>query len=237
MLSSTLLILTMGWLMQTPVAPLPAIEDAEQEIVRKFSAIDSLAATITNEEFQEKDGKSVSVKIVRKVEWMRSGGAFLYRAESTSTTIQKGTGPETRRVVKSTTVSDGRRVVSLSDDNGQVKAVQRRADVTVTPDVKAMFEELRKDSKLTRFPDVHVGRDDCYAVQVVPKERKGSDILQTMIYFRKDLGLDVRTVVYDKDNKIMFSSTTTDVVVNPRLSPESFVITIPDGVELINENR
>lgn len=224
-----------NWIAQAPTAP--SVEEAEKDIVRRFSAIDSLSATITNEETQETSGKLVKVQIVRQVEWMRSGAAFLYRSVSTSTTTQKEGTRETRRVVKTTTVSDGAKVVSLVDSEGHIKAVQRRADVTVTPDVGAMFEELRKDSKLNRFPDVVVGRDSCYAIQVLPKERKGSDLLQTMIYFRKDIGLDVRTVVYNKDNKVMFSSTTTDVKVNPKLSRDLFVLTIPNGVELIDESR
>lgn len=231
------LLFAMGWLSQVTENAQPSVEDAEKAIVQRFSAIDSLAATITNEESQEIGGKLTSVRIERQVEWMRSDAGFLYRAHSTTTTVQKDERGESKRVTSSDIVSDGAKVVSLTLDSGRLKATQRRADVTVTPDVRAMFEELRKDSKLTRFPDVRVGRDDCYAIQVVPKKREGSDILQTMIYFRKDIGLDVRTVVYNRDNKVMFTSTTTNVRVNPKLSPDLFVLTIPDGVELVDETR
>jgi len=214
-----------------------SLEEAENKIVERFAEIESLAATITNEESQKSEGKEISVRIVRQVEWMRKGAAFLYRAQSKATTTRKDGQSTTTREDSSTTVSDGVRVVRLGEEEGRMKATQRNADVTVTPDIKAMLDELRKDNTLKRFPDVKVGLDDCYAIQVLPKQREGSDLLQTMIFFRKDIGLDVRTVVYGKKNEIIFTSTTTNVKVNPKLPPDRFVLTIPDGVELMDESR
>lgn len=216
---------------------LGTVEEAEKNIVSRFAQIQSLAATITNEESQEDQGRQVSVVITREVEWMRKGRGFLYRAQTRTKTTQKDAHGSTTLESSSTTVSDGERVVRMAEQDGTVTAVQRNADVTVTPDIAAMFEQLRKDSTLKRFPDVKVGTHDCYAIQVVPKEKKGSDILQTMIYFRKDIGLDVRTVVYGKENRTIFTSTTTHVRVNPTLSPDHFILTLPDGVELIDQSR
>jgi outer membrane lipoprotein-sorting protein len=214
-----------------------SLEEAEKNIVSRFGNIQSLAATITNEESQEIKGKKVFVMITRQVEWIRKGSAFLYRAQTRMKTTQADKHGATTQESTSTTVSDGERVVRLTEQDGALTATQRNADVTVTPDVRAMFEQLKQDSKLKRFPDVKVGLDDCYAIQIVPKEKKDSDILQTMIYFRKDIGLDVRTVVYGKDNKTIFTSTTTNVRVNPSLSADRFVLTLPDGVELIDETK
>jgi outer membrane lipoprotein-sorting protein len=220
------------------VSPTPgSVEEAEKSIVERFGAIQSLAATLTNEESQEIEGKQVAKVITRQVEWIRQGQRFLYRAEARAKTTQTDAhGPSTRES-SSTTVSDGEKVVRLTDQDGKVSAVQRKADVTVTPDVHAMFEQLRRDSTLKRFPDVKVGLDDCYAIQVVPKDKKESDVLQTMIYFRKDIGLDVRTVVYGKKNQPIFTSSTTNVRLNPTLSPDRFVVTLPDGVELIDQSK
>ncbi len=214
-----------------------SLEEAEKNIIERFNAIHSLAATMTNEESQEKDGKRTTVIITRQVEWVRKDQGFFYRAETRTKMTQAGGGEKSSREFSSTTVSDGERVVRLTEQDGAVTAVQRKADVTETPDVRAMFEELRKDSKLKRFPDVKVGTDDCYAIQVIPKERKGSDISQTMIYFRKDIGLDVRTVVYGKDNKPIFTSTTTKVRPNLEIPADRFAITLPDGVQLIDQTR
>lgn len=212
-----------------------SVEEAEKNIVERFQRIQSLTATITNEESQDDKGKTTSVVITRNIEWMRKGTRFLYRAETTTRTTEQDVAGSHTRQTTSTTVSDGDRVVRLAEQDGQVTAVQRRADVTVTPDVRAMFEVLRADNHLTRFPDVKVGIQDCYAIQVVPKVKKGSDLLQTMIYFQKDTGLDVRTVVYGRDNKPLFTSTTTNVRVNPEIPEDRFVIVVPDGVELIDE--
>lgn len=218
--------------------PVPgSLEEAEKNIVAKFNAIQSLAATITNEEGQEKEGKKTTVKTVRQIEWTRKGKAFLYRAQTRTVVTQAEGDNKSSREVVSTTVSDAERVVRISTQDGATTAVQRRAEVTETPDLRAMLERLREDSTLSRFPDVKVGKDECYAIQVVPKEKKGSDITQSMIYFRKDIGLDVLTVVYDKDNKPMFTSTTTNVRVNPELHPDRFVVTIPEGVELVDQTK
>ena len=214
-----------------------SLEEAEKNIVDRYSSIQSLAATMTNEESQEAQGKQVSVIITRQIEWTRKGKGFLYRAQTQTKTTQTDARGRSTREFSSTTVSDGERVVQLTEQDGSVSAIQRKADVTVTPDLRAMFEQLRKDSTLKRFPDVKVGMDDCYAIQVVPKEKKGLDILQTMIYFRKDIGLDVRTVVYGKENREIFTSTTTNVRLNPSLTPDRFVVILPDGVELIDQSN
>lgn len=212
-----------------------SVEDAEKEIVSRFNRIHSLAATITNEESQDEKGKKTSVIITRDVEWKRKENGFLYRSQTvTRTTVEDTAGKRTQKST-TTTVSDGQRVVSLSDHDGMVRAVQRRADVTVTPDLRAMFEQLREDNHLNRLPDVKVGVNDCYAIQVIPKVRKGSDLIQTMIYFRKDIGLDMLTVVYGRDNKVLFTSTTTNVRLNPQLPEDRFVVTLPEGVELVDE--
>ncbi len=226
-----------------PAAPVMAgpeagsLEEAERNIIARFANIQSVAATITNEESQENQGKQVSVIITRQVEWIRKGSAFLYRAQTKMKTTRTDKHGATTQESASTIVSDGERIVRLTEQDGAITATQRNADITVTPDVGAMFAELKKDSTLKRFPDVKVGLDDCYAIQIIPKEKKGSDILQTMIYFRKDIGLDVRTVVYGKDNRTIFTSTTTHVRVNPSLSPDRFVLTLPDGVELMDESK
>lgn len=226
-----LLVWVVAW-----TAPPNSLEEAQGAIVSRFADIESLSATITNEEVQKRDAKELSVHVVREVEWKRSGDRFLYRAQVKATTNQKG-NPAPLQQYTATTVSDGTHVVTVRDENGQATARRRKADISVMPDMKVMLDELKKDSTLTRFPDVKVGLDDCYAIQVVPKKSEGSDILQTMIYFRKDIGLDVRTVVYDKNNQTMFTSTTTNVKVNPKLHQDRFVLTIPDGVELVDETR
>ncbi len=231
------------WLAVFTAAPLMAspeprsLEEAEKVIIERYASIQSLAATITNEESQEVQGKQVSVIITRQIEWMRKGQGFLYRSQTRTKTTQTDAHGTTTREFSSTTVSDGERVVRLTDQDGTFSATQRKADVTVAPDLRAMFEQLRQDSILKRYPDAMVGSDDCYAIQVVPKERKGSDILQTMIFFRKDIGLDVRTVVSGKEKQVIFSSVTTNVRLNPTLSPDRFVVTLPDGVELIDQSK
>lgn len=209
-----------------------SLEEAETNIVARFNAIQSLAATIVSEESQSEGAKKTSVTITRQIEWMRKGASFLYRAQNQTILFQSDAHGTSRRETTSTTVSDGASVVQLTDQDGTVSATRQKADVTVTPDVSAMFAVLRKDSTLKRLPDVKVGLDDCYAIQVVPKEKKGSDILQTMIYFRKDIGLDVRTVVYGKDNQPIYTSTTSAVRLNPTLPPDRFLVVLPDGVEL-----
>ena len=50
--------------------PAPSLDEAEKNIVERFNAIQSLAATVTNEETQEKDGKKTSVPAwVASIAW------------------------------------------------------------------------------------------------------------------------------------------------------------------------
>lgn len=211
------------------------LAEAEKVIIERYAKVRSCAAVITTIETAEPgDGSTAKAEIKRRVEWTRKDDGFLYRADSTARTTHTYGDKSTTEETTATTVSDSVHVVTISDRRGEKTATKRKADVTNTPDIRAMLDELRKDQVLKRLPDVIVGHDDCYAIQVVPKNREGSDINHTMIYFRKDIGLDVRTVVYDKNNKPIYTSTTTDIRLNPDLSPDRFVVVLPDGVKLVD---
>lgn len=212
-----------------------ALAEAEKVIIERFARVRSCAALISTLETAETgDGSTATTEIKRRVEWTRKGDGFLYRSESTARTTRTHGDKSTTEETTATTVSDGAYVVTIVEQNGEKSAAKRNADVTGTPDIRAMLDELSKDQTLKRMPDVKIASDDCYAIQVVPKDRKGSDIAMTMIYFRKDIGLDVRTVVYNKNNKPIYTSATTDIRLNPDLAPDRFVVVLPDGVKLVD---
>jgi len=209
------------------------LAEAEEDIIAHFAQIRSCAAVITTVETAESgDGATARAETQRRIEWMRKGDGFFYRAESKARTTRTTGGAGTTEETTATTVSDGVQVVTLSERNGEKKATRRKADVTTIPDIRTMLNELRKDHVLSRRSDLTVGVDDCYVIQVTPKDLQGSEISHTVIYFRKDIGLDVRTVVYGKNNKPIYTSTTTDIRLNPDLTPDRFVVVLPEGVKL-----
>jgi len=211
------------------------LAEAEKVIIERFAQVRSYAAVITTLETADPgDGSTAKTEIKRRVEWTRKGDGFLYRAESTARKTRTHGDKTSTEETAATTVSDGAYVVTIAEKNGEKTAAKRKADVTAIPDIRAMLFELRKDHELSRRSDVKLGVDDCYAIKVVPKDRRSSDISHTVIYFRKDIGLDVRIVVYDKNNKLIYTSTTTDIRLNPDLSPDRFVVVLPDGVKLVD---
>ncbi|MDO8631464.1 MAG: hypothetical protein Q7R41_13335 [Phycisphaerales bacterium] len=211
------------------------LDEAEKIIIERFAQVRSFAAVLTTLETADPgDGSTAKAEIKRRIEWIRKGDGFLYRAESTTRKTRTHGDKNTTEETTATTVSDGAFVVTIAEQNGEKTATKRKADVTTIPDIQAMLVELRKDHVLSRRADVILGVDDCYAIKVVPKDRKGTAISHSVIYFRKDIGLDVRTVVYDKNNKLIYTSTTTDIRLNPDLSPDRFVVVLPDGVKLVD---
>jgi len=215
-----------------------SLEEVERAIVERFAAIRSCVATMNTLQTAE-TGKDSRVKLEtkRRGEWVRKENGFLYRAESTSRLTQTHAKGSTKVEASATTVSDGVYIVTLTERDGEKSATKRRADVTHTPDIRAMLDALRKDQVLRRLPDVKVGFDDCFAIQAIPKNRPDSDIGQTVVYFRKDIGIDVHTVVYDKNNKPIYTSTTTDIRINVDLAPDRFMVVLPDGVKLVDQSK
>ena len=214
-----------------------SLEDAEKAIIERFATIRSCVATVTTLETDGSGPSSAKSESTRRIEWVRKGSGFLYRAESASRTTRTHSNESVALEAGATTVSDGVSVVTLADRNGQKTAIKRKADVTHTPDIRALLDALRNDQELRRLPDVKVGLDECFAIQGIPKNRADSDIGQTVIYFRKDIGLDVRTVAYDKKNEPVYTSSTTDIRINVDLPPDRFRVVIPDGVELVDQTK
>ncbi len=212
-----------------------SLEEAEKAIITRFATIQSCVATVRTLETAGSGSSSARSESTRYVEWVRKGNGFLYRAESTSKTTQSDSNQSITQEAEATTVSDGVSVVTLADRNGEQTAIKRKADITHTPDIRALLDALKSEQVLHRLPDIKVGLDDCFVIQGIPRNRTDSDIGQTVIYFRKDIGLDVRTVAYDKKNQPVYTSTTTDIRINVELPPDRFRIVIPDGVKLVDQ--
>ncbi len=215
----------------------PTVEEAQKQIAEKFSDVRSCTALVTTIETSDPgDGTSARAEIRRRIEWKRAGGSFLYRAESSTEIRRTSGGITTTEEATATSVSDGVHVVAITEQEGRTSATKRKADISNVPDTSALLDELRVDQTLRRLPDTKVGTSDCFVIQVIPKNRADSDITQTVIYVRKDIGMDVRTIVYDKKNKPIYTSTTTDIRINPELSADRFRVALPDGVELVDQS-
>jgi hypothetical protein len=98
------------------------------------------------------------------------------------------------------------------------------------------FEIWRKEWDLKLLSDESVDGASCYVIEATPKP--GSDTAaggasgKMVFQYRKDCGLNVKMVSYDKDGKVTFTSSSTDVKVNPNLSDDRFVFKAPAGVEV-----
>jgi outer membrane lipoprotein-sorting protein len=187
----------------------------------------------------EMPGMSAKTESDQVVEAARQGEKILSRIEMKSMTIQKAGDQEQKIPTTMTIVVDGQYQHTYSESAGQKNATRQKInpDTEFNPfDVQRMFKLMEKDFTIKILHDQTIDGKSCYVVEMSPKNQSaqtGMNIGKQISYFDKASGVSVKSVGYDKDGKTMSTSLTTDVKIDPSLSPERFKFKAPAGVSRI----
>lgn len=224
----------------TGVAKAETLEEVEKKIATAAEKVKSYTAK--SEQLTEMSmGDQYKMKSESKgtYEYMRKDDKHLMRMESKGVTITKiGDQPEKKINQKSTVVSDGEYMTTLTEgDDDQKQAIKMKADKAAY-NPKAIFDSMRKDYDLKLMPDEKVDGKDCWLVEATPKkEEPGSPVGKIRMWFRKDLGMTVKNVVLDKKGKPTTTVTMTDIKTDVDIKPERFKLEIPKGVEVMDMTK
>lgn len=230
-------------LMGSP-ATAKTIKDVQKELIEKSSKLKSYSAKMTTKsEYDIGQGNKSKTESTGTMEWASKetpkGDKFLYRMESKDINITVVSGEESKTVSKTLTVCDGDFIYTLSDSDGQKMAVKMKVQSTQSYDIKATFDAWEKTYNLKLLADEKFDNADCWVIEATPKKKAGeqvgaSPIFKSKFWYRKDVGLMVKTVSFDKNNKPTSTTTITDIKANIEIKPERFKFKCPEGVQLMD---
>lgn len=216
-----------------PLAAADEIEAVEKQIIAAWDKLQTLSGKMTASMEMAGEGFSMKSTQTGTHEMVRKGETLLYRMESESISATTMQGTENKQTSKSLMVCDGQHIYSLTETDGQKSANKMKVDHSMM-DVKSFLTQMRKDYVLKLMPEEAVEGQACFVIEASPKE--GGAISMGMgkmvVYYAKEFGFPLKTVMYTPDNKPMNTMTYTDVKVNQPIDPARFVFTPPADVKV-----
>jgi len=230
-----------GWLLAILLAAPAAadtLEEAEKKLVEAYGKLKSYTATFKATQDMEMGGMRVKSVSQGTTEWLRRGEKVLYRVDVKNVMERGGDEPADKMETSATMIVEGDVAHTLSEAMGQKQAMKMKAEPAMVGDPKARFEALRKDWTLKLLPDEKVDGADCYVVEATPKEGSaGGPLARQVTCFRKDMGVDVKSVGFDATGKQLMTSTVSDLKLNAEIKPERFEFKAPEGVQVMDMTK
>lgn len=207
-----------------------SLEDVEKQIKDAYGKLKSYSASLKSETDYDQGGTKLNMTMTGNFE-AKNGeeGKRMYRMEgSTKTTIDgnehPGMGAQDLLVV-----CDGEFTYQLHTAMGQKQAAKTKADADALP-----WAEQKDDYEFKVLDSEKVDGEDAFVVEATPKNPGAAGAAKTVYYVRKDIGTLVKQVAYDKDGKVLNTTTFSDVKVNPDIPDDHFKFQAPEGVEVVD---
>lgn len=211
------------------------MEEVEKKLSEAHAKLDSFIARIKHDEHVPLTGTDfMASKVTGTAEWIRKGDKILYRMEISGKATQNFGGNDQTAEQTSILVSDGTLFYTYAEQMGQKRFIKQKVDNSINGDIKSVLDIIRADNNYKLGPDEKVEGADCYVVEVTPKSPPSDDnpVHITLIYFRKDNGLNTRVVSKNKDGRVVYDHTLVDLKTGVKIDASRFVLHQPAGVEL-----
>jgi len=210
-----------------------AIEDMEKKLVDAHAKLKSLSCKMKMTEHVEM-GEGIEINSTNDgtVEWMKKGEKILYRSDAKSSSMQKFGGQEVKTEADTTIVADGEFYYELSTQGGQKFVRKDKPPATLAGSAKSILDALRPEHHLKAMPDDKLDGADCFVIEVTPKKPDDNPMSKMVVCFRKDCGVNVKTVGHDPSGKPMYTMLASDLKLNPDLKPDRFQFKMPENAEV-----
>jgi len=211
------------------------MDEAEKKLMEAHAKLQSYTARLKHVENVPLTGTDFMASDVDgTIEWKRKGDAILYRLELNGTSTQKFGDNEQKAQQTSTLVSNGKMFYTFAEQMGQKRFIKQKSDSSINGDIRSVLDTVREENDFRLAADEKVDGADCYVIEVTPKIPPSDDnpVHKTLIYFRKDNGLNVRVLSRNKAGKDVFDNTLLDLKTNVPIDASRFVLHPPPGVEI-----
>lgn len=216
------------------VARADAIDDAAKELDAAYAKLKSYRAKVKTVQDIDMSGMKMKTDSAGTMEARRQPGKKAqYRNEmsyDSSTTMGDKVEKTSAKVLM---VSDGQFAYTMREDlAGPQKGTKNVIKTNATDDTNG-FNELRQHHVVKLMPDETIDGHPCFVIEARTKGPDGKPVgdQRFIWYFRKDIGITVKTV-FIMGGKTQSTSNTTDIEVNPTLGDDRFKFTPPPGVEI-----
>lgn len=209
------------------------IDDVEKKLVDAHAKVKSLSCRMKMTEHVEL-GEGIEINSTNDgtVEWMKKGDKVLYRSDAKSSSMQKFGGQEVKTEAETTIIADGEFYYELSAQGGQTFVRKDKPPTTLAGSAKGILDALRPDHELKVLPDDKLEGAECFVLEVTPKKPDDNPMSKMVVYFRKDCGVNVKTVGHAVSGKPMYTMLASDIKLNPDLKPDRFQFKMPENAEV-----
>jgi len=213
-----------------------SIEDIQKKLVESNAKLKSYTCKMKMvQNFDMGQGNKMQSDYSGTTEWMRKGDKFALRTEMKGTAVQSSIGQESKIEISVTMVCDGDTLYTLSTQMGQTMATKQKPDASLGGEPKKYFDELVAKNNVKVLPDDKVDGEACFVIEATPKDpAEAATIAKTIMYFRKDIGVNVKAIGKDKDGKEVFSNASSEFKINSEIAADRFVFKAPEGVQVMD---
>ena len=211
------------------------MDEVEKKLMEAHARLQSYTARLKHVENVPLTGTDFMASDVDgTIEWKRKGETILYRLEIRGTSTQKFGANEQKSEQTSTLVSDGKFFYTFAEQMGQKRFIKQKADTSIIGDIRSVLDTVRADNHFKLAADDKVDGADCYVIEVTSNIPPSDDnpIHKTLIYFRKDIGLNVRVLSRNKDGKDVYDNTLLQLKKDVSIDASRFVLHAPSDVEI-----
>lgn len=212
------------------------LADVEKKLVAAWAKVKSYSAKTTSKsEFAYGEGNSRKSESQGTTEFVLKGEKAFSRTEWNETAVTTEDGKTTTRKTHSLMVGNAEFTWTLTETDGATTVMKMEAPKAAQYSPEFYFNSYRDRYTTKPLPDAKFDGADCYVLEVKMKpieDMPPSGLF--VMYYRKDCGISVKTLIYDADGKVTMESLSTDLKLNPSISDDRFKFTVPEGVEVMD---
>ncbi|NOX58015.1 MAG: hypothetical protein GXP29_04050 [Planctomycetes bacterium] len=208
-------------------------EEVEKKIRDAVKKTKSFKADIKSEMQMKMEGFEMRSLMVGKMESVLDGELYKMYSEAASDSTQKVAGVERKTKQNMIGISDGKFLYTVVEEDGKKQATKTKAPSRADSEVP--WAVFRKNGDFKVLPDEKIDGQDCYVIEMKMKTPPvGGGLKRTVFYCRKDCGAQIKVVGYASDDKVMMTTTYTNVEINKDIPASRFVFKAPEGVTVVD---
>jgi outer membrane lipoprotein-sorting protein len=183
-------------------------------------------------------GHTQKTEMTGTTEWLRKGEKALIRSEMKGKTIKTEEGKTATTLSAMSAVDDGEFMYALTEEEGQKTVTKSQSQSGQMYKPSGYFDQFKSYFDIKLLKEDKVDGNDCYVFELKMKPMEGAPPSgRQLVYFGKEHGIQVKAEGFDSDGKLISSSVSKDLKINPDISPDHFKFEVPKGAQVIDTTK
>ena len=135
-------------------------------------------------------------------------------------------------------VIDGSYVWIYHPEERQVEKYKMNSDTDAPQgvdifDIEYNVEKIKENYDVTLLDDISTAEGTLFHLELIPKETFDSDYSRVLLWIKEGLWLPVQFQLFESDGEIVNTIELSNIHINPEIPDNTFVLDLPDDVEII----